>query len=54
MLRYAFSLFAASLVLIYLSPVVLKLKDPALSVVVIGGILMMLVDQWQSVQSKEE
>jgi hypothetical protein len=54
MLRYAFGIFAAALVLIYLSPVVLKLKDPALSVVVIGGITMMLVDLWQSLKSKEE
>ena len=54
MLRYAFGIFAASLVLIYLSPVVLKLKDPALSIVVIGGITMMLVDLWQSLRSKEE
>ena len=54
LLRYAFGIFAASLLLIYLSPVVLKLKDPALSVVVIGGVAMMLVDLWQSLQSKEE
>ena len=54
MLRYVFSLFAASLVLIYLSPVVLKLKEPALSIVVIAGIVMMLVDQWQSLKAKEE
>jgi hypothetical protein len=54
MLRLAFSIFAAALVLIYLSPVVLKLKDPALSIVVIAGIVMMLVDQWQSLKSKEE
>ena len=54
MLRYAFSIFSIALVLIYLSPVVLKLREPALSIVVGAGILMMLVDQWQSLKAKEE
>ena len=54
LIKYAFGILAAALVLIYLSPVVLKLKDPALSVVVIAGIGMMLVDLWQSLQSKED
>jgi hypothetical protein len=53
-IKYVFAVLAASLVLIYLSPVVLKLKDPALSVVVIAGIAMMFVDLWQSLRSKDE
>jgi hypothetical protein len=32
----------------YLSPVVLKLKETALTVVIAVGIAMMLVDLWQS------
>jgi hypothetical protein len=32
----------------YLSPVVLKLKEAALTVVIAIGIAMMLVDLWQS------
>ncbi|MCR4347987.1 MAG: hypothetical protein NUV55_12425 [Sulfuricaulis sp.] len=43
---------AMALVLVYLGPVVLKLWDPALTLVILVGILMMLVDLWQSLQSK--
>lgn len=53
-IKYLFGVIAASLVLIYLSPVVLKLKDPALSIVVGAGVVMMLVDLWQSLRSKDD
>ena len=45
---------AAALLLVYVAPVVLKLKDIALSVVVLLGVGMMLVDLWQSLQSKDD
>jgi hypothetical protein len=45
---------AIALMLIYLAPVVWKLKDPALTVVVAAGIVMMLIDLWQSLKSKED
>lgn len=45
---------AAALLLVYMAPVVLKLKDTALWVVVLIGVTMMLVDLWQSLQSKED
>lgn len=45
---------AVVLMLIYLAPVVLKLLQPALTIVVLIGIVMMLVDLWQSLQSKED
>ena len=47
-------IFAAALLLIYVGPVVLRLKDTALWVVVLIGITMMLVDLWQSLKSKED
>jgi sugar phosphate permease len=42
------------LVLGFLSPVVFKLKQVALGVIILIGIAMMLVDLWQSLQSKED
>jgi hypothetical protein len=45
---------AVVLMLSFLAPPVLKLKDVALGVVILIGITMMLVDLWQSLQSKED
>lgn len=45
---------AVVLVLSFLSPVVFKLKDVALGVIVLIGIVMMLVDLWHSLESKED
>jgi hypothetical protein len=46
---------AAALLLVYVGPVVLKLKNEfALWAVVLIGVVMMLVDLWQSLQSKED
>lgn len=45
---------AAALLLIYMAPVVLRLQDVALWVIVLIGVGMMLVDLWQSLQSKED
>ena len=45
---------AAALFLVYLAPVVLRLKEVALWVVVLLGVGMMLVDLWQSLQSKDD
>jgi len=41
---------AAALFLLYLAPVVLKLKEVALSAVAVLGVVMMLVDLWQSLR----
>jgi len=43
---------AVILMLVYLGPVVIKLWDPALVLVILIGFVMMLVDLWQSLQSK--
>jgi ABC-type branched-subunit amino acid transport system permease subunit len=53
-LKIAACILAASLMLIYLSPVVLKLREPALAIVVLVGVVMMFVDMWQSLKSKEQ
>lgn len=45
---------AVALVLIYLSPVVLRLLDPALTIVVLSGVIMMLVDLWQSLRTRDD
>lgn len=47
-------LVAAGLLIAYMAPVVWRLKDVALWVVAGLGIVMMLVDLWQSLQSKED
>ena len=48
------AIVAIALVLAFLMPVVIKLKDIALGCVILIGIVMMLIDLWQSLQSKEE
>lgn len=45
---------ALALVLAYLAPPVLKLKDPALAVVIAVGIVLIVIDLWQSLQSKDD
>lgn len=45
---------AVALMLTYLGPIVLKLGEPALTIVVLIGVVMMLVDLWQSLQSKND
>jgi hypothetical protein len=45
---------AAGLLLAYMAPVVWRLKDTALWIVAGIGAVMMLVDLWQSLQSKED
>ena len=42
------------LLLIYVAPVVVKLKEIPLWCVALLGVGMMLVDLWQSLQSKED
>jgi len=47
-------ILAVILLLVYLGPVMLKLKDPALILVMLVGIVLMLLDLWQSLQSKAD
>lgn len=45
---------AAALVVTYLAPVLLKLLDPALTIVAVVGVALMLIDLWQSLQAKND
>ncbi len=47
-------LVSVALLLVFVAPVVWKLKDAALIVVVSIGVVMMLVDLWQSLRSKDD
>jgi hypothetical protein len=53
-----FKIFAGLVAMVlmvgYLLPPVLKLKDLALGAVICLGIALMLIDLWQSLQSKED
>jgi hypothetical protein len=53
-LKIIAGIFAAALLLIYVAPVVLRLKDTALWIIALIGIGMMLVDLWQSLRSKDD
>jgi hypothetical protein len=48
------ALVAIALMVIYLTPPVYKLKDMELGAVVAIGFVMMLVDLWQSIWSKDD
>jgi len=45
---------AVVMMLCFVAPPVLKLQDIALGVVILVAVVMMLVDLWQSLQSKED
>jgi len=48
------SILAASLLIVFIGPVAVKLKDVAFSIVVLIGLAMMIADIWQSLRSKDE
>jgi len=50
--EYVAAIIASGLVLAYLAPTVLKLREVSLTVVVLIGVVMLLVDLWQSLHSK--
>jgi len=45
---------AAGLLILFIGPVVVKLKELSLTAVVLIGLAMMIVDVWQSFKSKDE
>jgi hypothetical protein len=53
-MKYLWALIAVFLMLAYLAPQIVKMKDVALSAVIVIGLVMMGIDLWQSLQSKEE
>lgn len=53
-IRIFAAVVAVVLMLAFLSPVVFKLKDIALGVIILIGIAMMLIDLGQSLKSKDD
>jgi len=47
-------IIAIALMSAFLAPPVIKLQDLALSSVILIGLVMMLVDLWQSLRSKDD
>jgi len=47
-------IIAMGLALAFLAPPMLKLKDPALTIVIVIGVVLMAIDLWQSLQSKDD
>jgi len=54
LIKYISAVIAVVMVVCFLAPPVLKLKDIALGAVILIGIVMMLADLWQSLQKKED
>jgi len=54
LLKIVAGIIGAALLLAYVAPVALRLKDYALSTVVLLALGMMLVDLWQSLRSKDD
>jgi len=52
--KISVAFIAVALMLGYLGPVTFKLKDVALSIVIVIGIVFMLVDLWHSLQKPED
>lgn len=52
-LKILAGLIAVALVLIYLAPPVYKLREIELGVVVLIGVVMMLIDLWQSLRKED-
>lgn len=53
-LKIVAGIVAVVLMLAYLGPIVLKLQEFALTLVILSGIVLMLIDLWQSMQSKSD
>lgn len=47
------AIVAAGLLVAFIAPVVVKLKEVSLAIVALTGIAMMLVDLWQAFRSEE-
>ncbi len=48
------SILAATLLIVFLGPVVIKIKSVGLTIVVAVGLVMMLVDTWQALKSQDD
>jgi hypothetical membrane protein len=46
-------IIAVILVIAFVLPVAIKLKDAPLAIVIVVGVVLMLIDVWQSLREKE-
>lgn len=53
-LKIASALIATLLMLVFLAAPVIKLKEVDLGIVIVLGFVMMVVDLWQSLKSKDD
>jgi 4-hydroxybenzoate polyprenyltransferase len=53
-IKIAAAIVAVALMLAYLGPMVVKMKDVPLASVIVIGIAVMLVDLWESLQTPED
>ena len=54
LIRIIAAAVAIALLLAYLGPLIIKMRDIPLSIVVVIGIVFMLVDLWHSFKSPED
>jgi len=54
LIKYIAAVVAVVMMLCFLAPPILKLKEISLGVIILIGIAMMLADLWQSLQAKED
>ena len=47
-MKLLFGLMGAALVVAFLAAFILKVKEPAMTIVAVIGVVMMLVDLWQA------
>jgi TctA family transporter len=47
------SIFTVALIALYMGAIAVKLKDPALFIVMLVGVVMVIVDLWQSLKEED-
>jgi hypothetical protein len=52
--KFVAAFIAVALMMAFLIPMVVKMKDTALAVVILIGLAFMLVDLWQSLRKPED
>ena len=52
-LKLGFGVIAMLLALVFLGPIVFKLKEVSLTLVILAGVAMMAYDLWESLREKD-
>jgi hypothetical protein len=53
LIKAIFGAIGVALMTVFLGAVAVKLKDPALTIVVLIGLVLMVVDYWQSLREND-